>query len=841
MKFRGAIAAVAVSSAAFAQCGDWVPTYGQYQLTGLDYDLHTQIEAIDHDGPGPMPTMVYRNSIYAYGFGSFWSGITVYCPHPWDVRLPFPPGEIAVPAILAINEPTARLPAGTLVLASNYVDPDGRDMRIAAWDGFALRGIGPTDPAGFDTWSPQVLIIWDPDGEGPGEPVLVAAGGFRRLCGVDAEHVAFWNGQIWAQLAGGLVPIPEQLAVFDFDADGPQPPRLVATADEDSGVWVCDGTQWTALGLTKAHAIASHDPDGSGPLPSELYVADHGFNSVDHIKKWDGQEWIPAGYGWPSNYSNFVFRLFSADLDDDGPQVPALYAAGEFSEQVADAPTFTFAVRTESGWILPPRNPIDAVTGSPSGHAYGIFDLAVIDPDGPGPRSNVVAAAGGTTKFHTLRSNGDATFPAWTGSEFESVHPGFSSLPVWNMLPFDADGPGPEPARLYATGYFYVVDSRETASLAVWRDGGWRSTGSQLDVLGTRWLVEFDSDGAGPEIPWLVGSSNASRPSNINRWTGSSWVPVGDLAGTNNVVTLCGHDEDGEGPLPPTLFIGGSLQGRVMRLVGNSWVPAGAPPVSTAYWLQNHDRDGDGPEPPMLIVCDIDGRMGRWVPGSGTWAPYAVGVTVSNIVPNVAGYRWNALSWDTDGPGPRPTEFIICARDITTPQGLFHGAAAYNGTTWRGLAAGSPPGAIRSAYVIDLDGPGPAPEEVFVCGTSGIGRLHNGEWEVIPLVALGLAGYTPGVEGPEPGEIFVCGEFTSVNGLIATGFARWRFSDPCPCDADVNCDGAIDGADVQAMEQAVNGNAADYCQSETDFNRDGALNGFDIEAVESVVNGGPCP
>ncbi|CAG1007040.1 hypothetical protein PHYC_03385 [Phycisphaerales bacterium] len=65
---------------------------------------------------------------------------------------------------------------------------------------------------------------------------------------------------------------------------------------------------------------------------------------------------------------------------------------------------------------------------------------------------------------------------------------------------------------------------------------------------------------------------------------------------------------------------------------------------------------------------------------------------------------------------------------------------------------------------------------------------------------------------------------------------------PLPaCDPDVNCDGSINGFDIEAMEQAVNGDVSNFCQADADFNRDGAVNGFDVEAVEQSVNGAPCP
>ncbi|CAG1010105.1 Calcium-dependent protease [Phycisphaerales bacterium] len=63
---------------------------------------------------------------------------------------------------------------------------------------------------------------------------------------------------------------------------------------------------------------------------------------------------------------------------------------------------------------------------------------------------------------------------------------------------------------------------------------------------------------------------------------------------------------------------------------------------------------------------------------------------------------------------------------------------------------------------------------------------------------------------------------------------------PPACDPDVNCDGAVNGFDIQATEEAVNGDFSNFCQSSADLNGDGSENGFDIETEEQRVNGAPC-
>ncbi|CAG1004477.1 hypothetical protein PHYC_03145 [Phycisphaerales bacterium] len=73
--------------------------------------------------------------------------------------------------------------------------------------------------------------------------------------------------------------------------------------------------------------------------------------------------------------------------------------------------------------------------------------------------------------------------------------------------------------------------------------------------------------------------------------------------------------------------------------------------------------------------------------------------------------------------------------------------------------------------------------------------------------------------------------------------ARWvreHLIDPPACDPDVNCDGAVNGFDIQATEEAVNGDFTNFCHSDADLNTDGTINGFDIETEEQRVNGLPC-
>ncbi|CAG1007228.1 hypothetical protein PHYC_03405 [Phycisphaerales bacterium] len=84
-----------------------------------------------------------------------------------------------------------------------------------------------------------------------------------------------------------------------------------------------------------------------------------------------------------------------------------------------------------------------------------------------------------------------------------------------------------------------------------------------------------------------------------------------------------------------------------------------------------------------------------------------------------------------------------------------------------------------------------------------------------------------------------CGSFPSRAALLTIPQSS--------CDPDVNCDGGLNGFDIEVMEQAVNGDYSNFCRVDescnvdADYNRDGTINGFDVEAIEQSVNGAPCP
>ncbi|CAG0951882.1 hypothetical protein PHYC_00242 [Phycisphaerales bacterium] len=139
----------------------------------------------------------------------------------------------------------------------------------------------------------------------------------------------------------------------------------------------------------------------------------------------------------------------------------------------------------------------------------------------------------------------------------------------------------------------------------------------------------------------------------------------------------------------------------------------------------------------------------------------------------------------------------------------------------------------ESGEFVDLSGP------TFFEGASGLAfdlTDPTAETIVVSNISLGLHPNTIRFRASVSG---ACGAIISPPASLTV----LTLSDPpCapPCDPDVNCDGAINGFDIEATEQAVNGDFSNFCQPTADLNNDGAENGFDIETEEQRVNGAPC-
>lgn len=147
------------------------------------------------------------------------------------------------------------------------------------------------------------LVLWDPDGAGPEEPMLIA-GGWTKIPAQPEDQfvggVSGWNGTCWQTIGSAMNHKVSTLAVYDgqlicggsFTSSGSNSLSCVA-------YW--DGTGWQSLG---------GGVDASMSQPRVLSLLNHsgvlfvggaftsaGAQEIRRIAAWNGQSWQPLGTG----------------------------------------------------------------------------------------------------------------------------------------------------------------------------------------------------------------------------------------------------------------------------------------------------------------------------------------------------------------------------------------------------------------------------------------------------------------------------------------------------------------------------------------------------------------
>ncbi len=519
--------------------------------------------------------------------------------------------------------------------------------RVAKWNGASWAALG----SGVDNWVLD-LTVFD-DGAGS---ALYAGGSFSNAGGATATRIAKWSGSSWTPLATGLLNsgtgslLCHSLAVFD---DGTGPALYAGGAFTVAGAtlpaleamnhiakWT--GSSWESLGSGLNRSVGSLVvfDDGSGPAVYAGGIWDPsnslplGGAGQNNIAKWTGSSWAPlssAPVGWVAR-EVATFAVF-----DDGSGA-ALYAAGEFG---LGGPGSSDAVARWNGSSF-------ALLGGQMNQS--VDALAVIDAGG-GPR----LYAGGT--FTSAGGASANRIAMWSGSSWTPLGVGMSpfagsSCTVHALAVFD-DGSGP---ALYAGGFFESAGGVVVNNVAKWDGANWTALGSGVDELGpargsVSVLGVFD-DGTGPALYAggrfdLAGGVAAS---NIAKWDGSTWTPLGGgLSGASAglVRALAVHD-DGSGP---ALFVGGGFAtagglaaSNIAKWNGSSWAPLGS---GVSAWARAMTVFDDGVGLPALYVGGDflsafdsgDSYVAAWrcpLTASGT-AYCTAGVTTNGCVPAIAG------------------------------------------------------------------------------------------------------------------------------------------------------------------------------------------------------------
>ncbi|MCC7015418.1 MAG: hypothetical protein IT454_22860 [Planctomycetes bacterium] len=364
-----------------------------------------------------------------------------------------------------------------------------------------------------------------------------------------------------------------------------------------------------------------------------------------------------------------------------------------------------------------------------------------------GARAQAVFDDGNGSRLYVA---GDAPGPglnavhAWSGAAWSQIPSRLGSAPasyarITSMVAFD-DGSGPS---LVAAGRFVSIDGVAASNIARWNGTSWMPMGAGLNGE-VRALAVYDI-GSGPEL-YAGGTFYAVPSSRVARWNGSGWSMVGSTMGNTvgpvSVDTLLVHD-DGSGP---ALIAGGwfdSVDGMLVRNVarwnGSTWSAYGSGAVLSTFALCAYD-DGSGP---ALFAGGINdytntGFIAK-LDNQGAWT--IQGGAIDGTVGSLQAFD--------DGSGSKL--YVGGAiRSIAGSSVGDYGIACWNGTTW------STPTGGNGLLCTDCGGAPIVRSMALYDDGSGTGLYVGGNFEfadvtrVDDIARLGPGGWSALGAGKEP-------------------------------------------------------------------------------------------
>lgn len=366
------------------------------------------------------------------------------------------------------------------------------------------------------------------------------------------------------------------------------------------------------------------------------------------------------------------------------------------------------------------------------------------------------------------------------------------------LLVHDDDGPGPLPPALYVAGDFEQIGGVLTGCIARWDGVAWTSVGLLPPAPMTRaaHLAFYDEDGPGPQPAHLYasGAFPGLFPSSTQaRFDGQQWLPlpVSDLD-----AALLVADLDGPGPQPERLYIAGQFlaawDGANLSSLGGFYPMSS---IAHANDLCVFDPDGPGPQLPRLVITGYFTGVG--LPGAlvqamalaafdgTTWSEFEGGLDFPAPLMLPEGQTLCVRAQPASGA----PELVVGGRFAGANGLAALDVAAWSNGAWSALGAGIPlnPGQnVRALLDFDVDGAGPAPRELYAAGqffaagavsAANIARWDGSAWSAIDGGLGGrvnaLAAFDADAAGPEPVSLFPAGYFDSVNGIPSHKLARY--------------------------------------------------------------------
>lgn len=692
------------------------------------------------------------------------------------------------------------------------------------------------------------------------------AGDFTAIGSQPAFYMARWDGAAWSAIAGAQAFVAALVAdpAGGMIALGPRTPTAVTTPVRrwSNGAWMTLASTIRNGAANGVIQCGMFDESGT------LYIggAFTNIQNVDaaNVAAWDGATWSPVGTGLPhpvrhlaslptgnlvaacdvggtaSNDALYIYRegAWSLLAEVDGNTGPLLMQS---SGDMISMGTFLQCDGVVSRRIVR----YDGQSFQSMGEGTGLDDY--VHTMAIGPNGDLIVGG----EFTIAGNQVARGIARWDGTQWHGYGSGIrqtASNAVRDLVVLPS-------GEIFIAGNFTALgDGTPAMNMARWDGQAWRSTGwntgwgLDLDILpdgsviagGTQrvcvwrdgaWVQRSD-EGTDSVCALPDNTFLTSGPYNVQvmRWTPDGWGILGDGTFALGSISALTRRGNGEIVVAGGFFLGnGQNIERTARFDGTMWHQMGA----------GLGQLGGLPTYPSIEVF-ASLRDGGLVAG-GLFA-----ASGSTPITNVA--HWTGQGWAAF-PGPSPNSRVNTAIELPD-RGLAIGGVF--------TAVGSQPTtylAIRRSGLPTITTP---PSQVFACpgqtatlvAAANSATPMTSRWQ---KEAADLIDVPDSVQGSSTGTLQLLNLDTSRSGMyrcVVTNTcgqsatqAVLVYVDPCltSCDADVNCDLALNGFDVEVQEKAVGGDVTDYCLSDPDFNGDFALDGFDVEAVQIVVGGGPCP
>jgi hypothetical protein len=757
--------------------------------------------------------------------------------------------------------------SGHLIISGDLESVDGVSaISVAHWDGSTWAALGSGLPGIVHN-----ITMWDPDGAGPLPSQLVAGGNFFLPDFPDLERlVATWNGSTWVPVSD--VPLSTEPNVEQVYALGVIPPgngpfsgQLIAggspfsfTTGPTPTLFRWDGAHWQDFGAVQGSVLGfgAWDPDGSGPLPTQLIAAGD-FSSagglpISHgIMRYDGTTWqsVGAGFDGPVN------AVISWDPDGPGSASAQLVAGGSF-QNAASASLNNIGRFDGTSW-----QKFTQVVANAQ-----VFAFAQL-----GPR--LVGA--GSFAFATPSNGTPNNIAAWDGLYVSELGSGLNGA-VHALKSFNSGIIGQTTYHVVAGGSFTTAGGAAAAHIAQWNENpivanpppGWSALGPGLNNI--VFAIERFNNLTIAGGQFTATGDNVTALNHIAQWTGSAWQQLGTgLNGTCNALKLYNGQVYAGGSFTTA---GGLTSGGLARWNGSSWSTVGGNFIGTVNALEvfNGELVIGGTYPGISSSPNIakfnsvtglysvlgsggtDGAVRSLLSENGNLYvggdfTHAGGVAAAHLA------RWDGSAWSSVRGGTDNSVYALAGYNNEVHAGgtfvnVRTGAVASAGWA-RYLETGAP-------YVVinPSDTSGVCHHEVSFTGRGAAGYSGTATWRHngVPL-ADGPTGTGSLIAGAHSGTVDIldigpadagtydfvitnnCGTGASLTAaLTVTG---------CCGSADFNCDGDVGtDADIESFFACIAGTCPPPpCPSTADFNGDGDVGtDADIEAFFSVLAGGVC-